>query len=161
MRSSFCWPEISTRYFRTISTGSAVAGIRLHFESSPSSKKAGAYSISIRGFRSGEGGITGTVEIRSPEEREGAPGRAQRVQLYSRFDPQSVTLVDGEGNEHRGEKHWPAMHSGKSADGVTTEGYSVEVCYPKAASAASLRFEFLTEYFEKVIEFEFKDVELP
>lgn len=124
------------------------------------SRSIGVFKASLQDVRTTGEGVSGVVKLSSPVEPQGAPGRAQRASLNDRFQAAGVILVDGQGKEHRGNPT-SSMSSSMSDGDTTSEEIERGYLFPGATSAASLRFEFVTEYFEKVIDFEFKDVELP
>lgn len=124
-------------------------------------KAAGEMTALIYAFKSGTEGVQGALRLLSPPERTDAPASAGRPKLNDRFRWDSVVLVDAGGREHRGEPGSSSSSSQFEPGGTKQESIDRVYLFGEARDAASIRFEVVTEHFQKVVEFEFKDVELP
>lgn len=119
------------------------------------SRKIGNYTISIKEITSDVRGFAALIRAAIPE-RTPETARDRRVEMKSRLLAEDAVLVDGGGKEHRGTSNYSGHSSGSGE-----ESQEIRVNYPALDSPAVLRVRFLADYFEKRIEFEFKDVELP
>ncbi len=124
-------------------------------------RAAGAFTASLLNVKGAGDGIRAVIHIVSPHEKADVAGNARRADFHDRFRSHTVLLVDPQGKEHPGEIQSNAMSMTTDAAGMIQEALDYEYFFAGTATAASIRFEFVTEYFEKIVEFEFKDLELP
>jgi len=125
-------------------------------------RKAGDYTLSLLKCESTALGIAAQIHIEAPVEAEENPGKSQQlVELRARYDPGGFELVGSDGKVQRAPSTRSAHASGTDADGRRTESQDEHIFFQGAAPPAELRFRMITDYFDRRIEFEFKDVELP
>ena len=127
----------------------------------PQVRMPGAYKITLQSCESTGEGISAHLHIEAPAEDPGVEKPQQRVEIRSRFDPHSIEIV-GDGGKLLHPKTVSGSHASSSgAEGLHTESHDDRLVFPADAGAKELRVRFIADYFDRRVEFEFKDVELP
>jgi hypothetical protein len=111
--------------------------------------------VQLNEFRSGPEPVLVIRCWRTSEPEQEAPPR-DPVDLNVRMVPENIVLVDAKGKEHRG----TPKGTGWSSD-RRMRIFTQVLAFPGDALPASLKVGVLAGYFERRIEFEFKDVDLP
>jgi hypothetical protein len=125
-------------------------------------RKAGDYAVILEKCESKAQGVTVQIHIEAPVEAEENPGKSQqRLEMRARYEAGWIELVGADGKVQRAPSSRSVHASSQDADGRRTESQDEHVFFQGAAAPAELRFRMITDYFERRVEFEFKDVELP
>jgi hypothetical protein len=125
-------------------------------------RRAGDYTVILEKCESKAQGVTVLIHIDAPVEAEENPGKSQqRLEMRARYEPGWIELVAADGKVQRAPSTRTSHESSTGADGRRTESQEEVVFFQDASAPAELRFRMITDYFERRVEFDFKDVELP
>ena len=81
--------------------------------------------------------------------------------MRARYEAGWIELVAADGKVLRAPSSRSSHASSTGADGSRTESQEELVSFPDTAPPVELRFRMITDYFERRVEFDFKDVDLP
>jgi len=125
-------------------------------------RKAGDYAVTLKTCESKAQGVTVLLRIEAPVEAEENPGKSQqRLEMRARYEAGWIELVTADGKVQRAPSSRSSHASSTGADGRRTESMEEVVFFQDAQAPAELRFRMISDYFERRVEFDFKDVELP
>lgn len=126
------------------------------FDGAGRTQKAGDYAIELKSCARGAEGIAVVLRIVAPKGKEGEDGD-RGLEIRARFTSDDIEMIDKEGKARKG-RHTLSSHSSGGEEGETQEQH---VLFPAELEPAALKFRFMTQHFDRRVEFEFKDVELP
>ena len=128
-------------------------------------RNVGVYTITLKTFERTADGILAEIRIESDWLNNEAQGSPLRVHLNKRLKREDIKLLDTEGMTHDSK-----LESGSGGESTTTGAGGVSVrkqhkewrlIFPGKDTPKALRMRFMARTFEKRVEFEFKDVDLP
>lgn len=118
----------------------------------------GTVKVRLRGARSEGGERFADLELEGPP-RLLTRDPARAVSVRGRILGPILAVGPSEAPTRNVSNRLDGRRSGEG--GTVAETYWVTVAWPEAAGADVLRFDLLLEWFERVVPFEFRDVELP
>lgn len=119
-------------------------------------KASGPYAVKLENLERLPDGLRAKLHIRIKRDEGDVSKRQRKVELRTRFRAEDVTLLDANRVEHRGKER-----GNSHSDGFEEETLELGAVFPLGENPLSLKVDFLSEFFDKRIEFEFRDLELP